>query len=200
MMKKKMLIFGGIIIVAFVLFVLFFKNGEGIIGTPTLIVETPQKISASDKEIFTLDLTITSLGKAIYPAASFSISFDSSRLEFMGIEEGNVFVKNDVLDTAISQKLPEWSYNTEMSNKNGEINIMYLDTTGGKNAFSRELLAEDDNVILRLSFRLRGSARTGDVYDLIVEDAVFAASDETQSLSVLQKTLKIKDGRIIVGE
>ena len=199
-MKKKIVIFGGIIIAVGILLVLFFRKDETSLGKPTLIVETPQKISVSENETFVLDVIITDLGEAVYPAASFSISFDSSRLEFMGLEEGNVFVKNGALDTEISQKLPEWSCNAEMSNKTGEINIMYLDTTGGKNAFSRELLAEDDNVVLRLSFCLRGSARVGDVYDLIVEDAIFAASDESQSLSVMQNTLKVKDGRIVVGE
>lgn len=199
-MKKKITILGVILVVFLLLLLLFCRNEEEILGVPTLIVETPQKISVSEKEIFTLDLLITELGEAIYPAASFSISFDASRLEFIGVEEGSVFVKNGTLASEVLQKLPEWSCNVELCNKTGEINIMYLDTTGGKNAFSKELLAKEDNVVLRLSFRLRGSARVGDVYDLIVEDAVFAASDETQSLSVLQKTLKIKDGRIVVGE
>ena len=44
-------------------------------------------------------------------------------------------------------------------------------------------------MVLRLSFRLRGSARAGDVFDLIVEDAVFAASDESQSLAMNQGTV-----------
>ena len=86
------------------------------------------------------------------------------------------------------------------SNDTGRINIMYLDMTGGKNAFSKELLAEDYNVVLRLKFRLRGSVRPGDVLDLIVEDAVFAASDETQSLAMTTDTLKVKNGKIVVGE
>ena len=77
---------------------------------------------------------------------------------------------------------------------------MYLDMTGGKNAFCKELLAEDDNVVLRLRFRLRGSIRPGDVLDLIVEDAVFAASDETQSLAMTRDTLKVKNGRLVIGE
>ena len=77
---------------------------------------------------------------------------------------------------------------------------MYLDMTGGKNAFTKELLAEDYNVVLRLKFRLRGSVRVGDVLDLIVEDAVFAASDETQSLAMTTDTLKVKNGKIVVGE
>ena len=86
------------------------------------------------------------------------------------------------------------------SNDTGRINIMYLDMTGGKNAFSKELLAEDYNVVLRLKFRLRGSVRAGDVLDLIVEDAVFAASDETKSLAMTTDTLKTRNGRLVIGE
>ena len=78
--------------------------------------------------------------------------------------------------------------------------FMFTDITGGKNAFSKELLAEDDNVVLRLKFRLRGSMRSGDVCDLIFEDAVFAASDETQSLAMTTGTLKVKNGKIVAGE
>lgn len=177
------------------------RMNEKIAGkVPTLIVETPQKISVSNKEVFELELLITELGEAWYPAASFSIGFDASRLEFMGVREGNVFVRNGITSEQNMHKLPEWNCNMKQCNETGIINIMYLDMTGGKNSFGQELLSEDDNVLLRLGFRLRGSARVGDVYDLIVEDAVFAASDETLSLSVLQDTLKTKDGRIVIGE
>lgn len=167
---------------------------------PTLTVETPQKISFSEEAEFAIKVFINKLGNADYPAASASISFDASRLEFLGVKEGNTFIRRDVADSDIKQQLPTWSYNVEQSNKTGIINIMYLDTTGGKNAFCQELLEEEENVLFRLVFRLRGSARTGDIYDLIVEDAVFAASDESLSLSVLQDTLQIKDGKIVVGD
>jgi hypothetical protein len=165
---------------------------------PTLTVETPQKLSASNKKEFTLDVEISGLGDARYPAMSMRISFDSSRLEFLGVEEGNVFV----LDSASSagQKLPSWSYNVQSSNETGAISIMYLDMTGGKNAFHKDLLSDNDNIVLRLKFRLRGSVRAGDVLDLIVEDAVFAASDESQSLAMTTGTLKTKNGRLVIGE
>ena len=166
--------------------------------TPTLIVETPQKLSASQTGEFTLDVTISDLGDAIYPAMSMSIAFDASRLEFLGVAEGNIFI-SDPKNTS-GQRLPEWSCNVENSNKTGRINIMYLDMTGEKHAFAKELMAEEDNVVLRLRFRLRGSVRAGDVVDLIVEDAVFAASDETQSLAMTTKTLKVKNGRLVIGE
>ena len=198
--KKKLFIgIGAGVLLLLLILALLFMNFDKIIGgTPTLTIETPQKISKSELEEFTLDVTISSFGDAIYPAASMSISFDSSRLEFIGVEEGNVFIRNDEGD--VPQKLPNWSCNPEQCNKSGKINIMYLDTTGGKNAFSKELLAEDDNVVLRLKLRLRGSVRSGDICDLIFDDAVFAASDETQSLAMTTDTLKVRDGKIVIGE
>ena len=199
--KKKLFIGigAGVLLLLLILFLLLFKGCDHSIlgGTPTLTIETPQKISKSETEEFTLDVTVSSFGDAIYPAASMSISFDSSRLEFLGIEEGNVFIRND---GDVPQKLPDWSYNPEQCNKSGKINIMYLDTTGGKNAFSKEFLGTDDNVVLRLKFRLRGSVRSGDICDLIFDDAVFAASDETQSLAMTTDTLKVRDGKIVIGE
>jgi hypothetical protein len=38
------------------------------------------------------------------------------------------------------------------------------------------------------------------VCDLIVEDAVFAASDETQSLAMTTNTLTVKNGKLVIGE
>ena len=167
------------------------------LGMPTLTVETlTQKLAAGEELV--LDVTVSHLGEARYPAMSASISFDPSRLEFLGVAEGNVFVL-DASNTA-GQKLPDWSCNVQSSNNAGLINIMYLDMTGGRNAFVQELLAEEENVVLRLRFRVRGSVRSGDVLDLIVEDAVFAASDETQSLAMTRNTLKIRNGRLVIGD
>ena len=73
-----------------------------------------------------------------------------------------------------------------------------VDTTDGK--FGKDLLSTGDNVVLRLKFRLRGSVRSGDICDLIFDDAVFAASDETQSLAMTRDTLKVRNGKIVVGE
>ena len=196
--KKKWPWIGGIIamlIIAALLFLYFYHDNP---GTPTLILETPQKLSVSQTEEFTLDVTVSALGEARYPAMSMSVSFDSSRLEFLGVEEGNIFILSD--ENSNGQQLPDWSCNVQNSNDAGRINIMYLDMTGGKNAFSKELLAEGYNVVLRLRFRLLGSVRPGDVLDLTLEDAVFAASDETQSLAMTRSTLKVKNGRLVIGE
>lgn len=196
--KKKWTWIIGILIAliaAALLFLFFFHTNP---GAPTLIVETPQKLSVSQTEEFTLDVTVSDLGVVRYPAMSMRVSFDPSRLEFLGVEEGNVFILSD--ENSTGQQLPDWSCNVSNCNDTGLINIMYLDMTGGKNAFCKELLAEEDNVVFRLRFRLRGSVRPGDVLDLIVEDAVFAASDEPQSLAMTTDTLKVKNGRLVIGE
>ena len=185
-----------LLIAAATLYYFYFYQGAS--GTPTLVVETPQKLSVSQTEDFTLDVTVSDLGDARYPAMSMSIAFDSSRLEFLGVEEGNIFILSD--ENSTGQQLTDWRCNVQSSNDTGLINIMYLDMTGGRNAFTKDLLADDYNVVLRLKFRLRGSVRPGDVLDLIVEDAVFAASDETQSLAMNRDTLKIKNGRLVIGE
>ena len=196
--KRWPWIIGACILVAVLVLLLVRCGKDSAANKPTLMVETPKKLSASQIEEFTLDVTISALGDARYPAMSMSMAFDSSRLEFLGVEEGNIFILSD--ENSSGQQLPDWSYNVQTANETGLINIMYLDMTGGKNAFTRDLLADDYNVVLRLKFRLRGSVRPGDVLDLIVEDAVFAASDETQSLAVTTDTLKVKNGRLVIGD
>ena len=179
------------------IFLLVRCNGQDA-GMPTLTVETPQKLSKTKTTEFTLDVTISNLGDALYPAMSMSIAFDASCLEFLGVEEGNVFVYDT--ENTTGRQLPEWSYDVASSNASGRINIMYLDLTGGKHAFSKGLLAEEDNVVLRLRFRLKGSVRAGDVMDLVVEDAVFAASNENESLAMIRDTLRVRNGKLVIGE
>ena len=164
--------------------------------TPCLSIVAPSNVSLSGNREVIVEVTVSDLGDALYPAASAGIRFDPSRLEFLGVQEGNVFVR----DSELGQILPEWSCNPTQCNKTGQINVMYLDLTGEANAFDRQLLADEDNVLLRLAFRLRGSARAGDVYELTVEDAVFAASNEDESLAMLPGTLLVRNGRMAVED
>lgn len=197
--KRKILILIILLLLFAVGAVLFFLLGGGEVfsSAPAVTIETPDRKSVSDKAPFSLGLRLTSLGDDTYPAASFSISFDPSKLEFLGLGEGNVTVSN--ADTSSGVSLPEWSVNVERAAETGVINIMYLDMTGGKYAFSDGLL-EGDNVLLYLNFRLRGGARPGDILELSLDDAVFAASDEKRSLAANNGTLKTVNGRIVIGE
>lgn len=196
-MRWPWLLAGGFVLVAVVVLLLVRCSGPAV-EVPTLIVETPQKLSMATTQEVVLDVTISQLGESRYPAMSMSIAFDASRLEFLGLEEGNVFVYDE--NNSTGQQLPQWSCNVENSNRTGLINMMYLDMTGGRRAFAQELLAETDNVVVRLKFRLKGSVRVGDVLELGMEDAVFAASDESQSLAMSTGTLKTRNSRLVIGE
>lgn len=194
--KKWIIIITGIVLLIIIILLFLTRCDKNNNKIPILTIETPQKISTDTEEI-SLDVTISDFGDALYPAASMSISFDPAYLEFIGLGEGNVFVLNE--DENVTKKLPEWGCNPTQCNKSGKINVMYLDTTAGQNAFTKTLLKDKDNVVLRLKFRLRGSASEGDVYDLIFEDAVFAASDENESLAMARDTLKVRNSKIVVG-
>lgn len=183
-------------IIGLVLFLILGNRGASAL-TPAVTIETPDKMAANDHEPFSLELQLSTLKKERYPAASFSISFDPAKLEFLGIGEGNVLINNN--ENSSGTALPEWSVNVEQSNEVGVINILYLDMTGGRYAFSKELLQEKGNVILLLNFRLRGSVRKGDILELSLDDAVFAATDETKSLASISGTLKTANGRIVIG-
>lgn len=198
--KKKIAIIGSVVLLAAIaVFLIFFLRGcdSLLTAVPAVTIETPDKKSASDHEPFSLELQLSALDNEVYPAASFSISFDSSKLEFLGIEEGNVMI-TDAQSTS-GYRLPEWSVNIERSNEVGQINLMYLDMTGGKYAFTKNALDENGNILLHLMFRLRGSAKSGDIYELSFDDAVFAASDEESSLASSKDTLKTNNGRIVIG-
>ena len=206
-MKKKMnnrvLLITGIVavflIIAAVCFWYFRKGDSGVFATiPTVTIETPQKVSKDYEEIIELNVEISDLKEDLYPAASFSISFDPSKLEFVGIEEGTVQITDS--RSSSGYQLPAWSVNVEKSNEIGQINLMYLDMTGGKYAFTKEALDDTENVLFRLCFRLRGSVKKGDVYELCMEDAVFANVDEEKSLAMLTDSLKAENGRIVIGE
>lgn len=198
--KKKRTVLLIVLLILLVVGVLLFfllRDGGTFSSVPTVTIETPDKKSVSDREPFSLQVQLSALGEDSYPAASFSIGFDPSKLEFIGLDEGNVIISNS--DNAYGVSLPEWSVNVERANETGVINIMYLDMTGGRYAFSGDLL-EDDNVLFFLNFRLRGSVRAGDILELSLDDAVFAANDEKKSLASNKNTLKTVNGRVVIGE
>ena len=49
-------------------------------------------------------------------------------------------------------------------------------------------------------YEMKRHVTANEVYDLIVEDTVFVASDENQSIATTQNTLDVKNGNIVIGE
>lgn len=160
---------------------------------PTVTIETPAKRSRTDQNEFCVKVSANSFESGTFPAASFSISFDKEKLEFLGIENGSVIADNN-------DSSAKWNFDADFSNESGKINVMYLDTTGGKYAFNNSFLNESENILFTLKFRLRETVENGDIIELSFDDAVFASNDEKNSLSLISKTLKTKNGRIVIGD
>ena len=166
--------------------------------SPAVFIEIPDKMGEKNREEFDLAVYVTKLSSDVYPAASFSISFDSSKMEFLGLEEGNVLIEDT--DLPGGTNLPDWNVDVESSNKTGNINIMYLDFSGKEKGFKQELLYDSDNVLFYLKFKLRGSVRKNEMYDISFKDAVFACEEDDKSLSMLNKKLKTKDSKVVITD
>lgn len=199
--KKKVIIIVLLVLIALAMPAFFlFGDGGALSLAPAVTIETPNKMSQSDRGEFTLDVTLSDFKEGeLYPAASFSMNFDANKLEFLGLEEGNVLVPCEKKANGAVTELPKWGVNVERSNEIGQINVMYLDLTGGRRAFSKDLLPDGDRVLFRLRFKLRGSVQSGDIIEISFADAVFAASDEKDSLASVKNTLKTHSGRVIIG-
>lgn len=200
--KKKTIIIVLLVLLALAVLALFlFRDGGALSLAPAVTVETPNKMSQSDRDEFTLDVTLSDLKEGeLYPAASFSMNFDANKLEFLGLEEGNVLVPCEKKANGAVTELPKWGVNVERSNEIGQINVMYIDLSGGRRAFSKDLLPDGDRVLFRLKFKLRGSVQSGDIIEISFADAVFAASDEKDSLASTKNTLKTRSGRVVIGD
>ena len=138
-----------------------------------------------------------------YPAASVSIKFDNNKLEFVGINIGTMETYNDYdpeRDEEPSYKIPQWTYNEEVANEEGEIKAMYLDTTAGKNAYVISGFEKDKKDIpFQLVFKLKDSVIKNDELAIEIEEAVFATvNGEVDKTTLSTKDsygkLKVKDG------
>lgn len=149
-------------------------------------------LSINDKDTFKLKLKMSQIPSNIYSSASFSISFDKNKVEFVDIEKGDILT--------YSSNSPSWEYDVKASNKRGQANIMYLDSTGGKESFtSKSIVEERKNNILILEFKLKDDVESGDNISFKIKDAVFATVNgdkDNSSLSTKNKNIKFEDCNI----
>ena len=201
MKEKKMFFIGGsIIFVVAVVCIFIFKD----IKTPTLKLEVPtEKITANYKDEIIVPAVLINLPDNEYPAASVSIKFDNNKLEFVGINIGTMETYNDYdpeRDEEPSYKIPQWTYNEEVANQEGEIKAMYLDTTAGKNAYVISGFEKNKKDIpFQLVFKLKDSVIKNDELAIEIEEAVFATVNGDVDKTTLSTKdsygkLKVKDG------
>lgn len=195
--QRRRLILGGaaLLVVAALVALLLWP----LYGPPALVLQTPAPVPASSRDEITVDVTLTGLPDGVYPAASLTVGFDPSKLEFVGVKQGTMTTLNGSSPLAA---IPIWSSDAEHVNRQGRVATMYLDTTAGAFAYTGASFdAEKRDVLLRLSFRLRDSAQAGDDLPLTVVDAVLATADNATtgtSLATARRTLRAYPARILV--
>lgn len=179
-------------------------------GTPELKLVPPESVTALSGDEFVVDAVLTSMGEVLYPAASLVISFDKNYLEFTGIKMGNMMAYDNYnplgnnLSGDAPLMIPQWSCNTQLSNQSGEIRTMYLDMTGGNNAYALAGFESGrKDILIRLGFRLRDSASAGTELKLEIKEAVLAATGGDENGTSLSsvgeaETLKVKGAVIAV--
>jgi len=149
-------------------------------------------LSKNNKNTFKLKLKMSQIPSNIYSSASFSISFDKNKVEFVDIEKGDILT--------YSSNSPSWEYDVKASNKRGRANIMYLDSTGGKESFtSKSIVEESKNNLLILEFKLKDDVESGENISFKIKDAVFATVNgdkDNSSLSTKNKNIKFEDCNI----
>ncbi|WP_270304194.1 cohesin domain-containing protein, partial [Terrisporobacter petrolearius] len=149
-------------------------------------------LSKNNKNTFKLKLKMSQIPSNIYSSASFSISFDKNKVEFVDIEKGDILT--------YSSNSPSWEYDVKASNKRGQVNIIYLDSTGGKESFtSKSIVEESKNNILILEFKLKDDVESGENISFKIKDAVFATVNgdkDNSSLSTKNKNIKFEDCNI----
>jgi len=196
--KSRWLVTGGIFTAATVgAIVLFLPFGETGINLATRMFATsitltaPPPLAADHQEAIVIDVLVNNLPDLIYPAVSLSVIFDPNYLEFTGIRQGTMRAQGA---SAGTYQIPLWNVDVEASNARGVINTMYLDMTGGDQAY----IIDKNNILLRLVFQLQDSAVSGDIYHLIIEDATFATINPDEAVSTANQNLRAFNAQIIV--
>lgn len=202
--NKKAIIVGVVVIAT----VSIGAIGLKILSVPTLTLESPKTMSSTNRDEIVIPAVLSKLPNNSYPATSVSIKFDNNKLEFVGLTIGTMQVYNDYDETKDEDpryKIPQWIYNADVANQEGEIRAMYLDTTAGKNAYVQDGFKKKTNDMpFKLVFKLKDSVIPNEKIEVAINEAVFATvtgdvdkstlstKDNYGKLNVKDATIKIK--------
>ena len=148
-----------------------------------------KEISEGSQEEIVIPVKLSYLPSGVFPSASMSVEFDKDKLEFIGVKKGTM--------QDSSKTVPEWTFDVDASNKSGVVNAIYLDKSGAKNSYYKSGFEKGKkDVVLNLVFKLKGEAKSGDMLNLNIADAVFATVNgdtDNSNLSTAKNTMKNKN-------
>jgi Cohesin domain. len=168
------------------------------ISRPCVYLE-PKSVKPGEE--FTADVHLTALPEGKYPAASVAVRFDSDKLEFLGAKPGTLGVADPSNPNGRNSRVPEWYADKAASNRNGVIKAMYLDMSSGEKAYEGRLFEKGkSDILLRLSFKVKDTASSGDSIGFSFDDVCLAAVEGsgTKSLSFALRTLYSRNTSVTV--
>lgn len=190
--NKKFMIIGCVVTIACIVGIIFMvKKNSG----PTLELQSPEeKISAQNRDEIIIPAVLSELPDNSYPAASVAVTFDKDKLEFIGYTIGTMKCYDDYDKDSgeeMKLKIPEWAFNAEVANKEGEARAMYLDATASKNSYCIEGFKKGtQDMPFKLKFKLKDSVNPGDKLEIKIKEAAFATLTGAEDKS----TISTKDG------
>lgn len=120
-----------------------------------------------------------------YNGISLDIQYDQEKLEILSIEQGNLAPEKEGANNIV------WDSNLEESKEDGNLKLMYLDTTLGEFSLSGGGESKDA-ILLKLKVKIFDSIREGRSVFFSLNNAMFIAADD----SVL---VDIKDFEVVNG-
>ena len=142
-----------------------------------------KEISEGSQEEIVIPVKLSYLPSGVFPSASMSVEFD------IGVKKGTM--------QDYSKTVPEWRFDVDASNKSGVVNAIYLDKSGAKNSYYKSGFEKGKkDVVLNLVFKLKEEAKSGDMLNLNISDAVFATVNgdtDNSNLSTAKNTMKNKN-------
>ena len=134
-----------------------------------------KEISEGSQEEIVIPVKLSYLPSGVFPSASMSVEFDKDKLEFIGVKKGTM--------QDYSKTVPEWTF--------------YIDKSGAKNSYYKSGFEKGKkDVVLNLVFKLKEEAKSGDMLNLNISDAVFATVNgdtDNSNLSTAKNTMKNKN-------
>ncbi len=193
--KKKALVIGAMLLIIVLAIILVWMLRGGTLKKPSIYLETKSELVEMSGEEFFVNVKLSSMPEdGFYPASSFSLVFDKTKLEFLGLRDGTMTVSDE---SGENMEIPVWQCNTAISNENEKINAMYIDMSASNNSYRfQDFETEKKDILVRLQFKLRDSAIAGDEITLSFDDAILASIEESsgvKSLSLVDRTLKAKE-------
>lgn len=175
--KKRNVIIALLLLLIGILLIIFFYR-RNIKSAKTMVYLSSEDLSHGD-EYVTVDVQVSNLPDYLFPAVSTSVKFDNEALDLVEVVNGDMEVYENGETNSEMLIVPDWTYDIQAANESGSANLMYLDMSGGNQAFNiNGFEQESKNTLFTLKFKLKNGKSSGDSLKFTIDEATLATVDD----------------------